>query len=216
MAVEKPDAASQFFELSTEDLCTACHKTSGFDGVFSNFSGLNCVHDHGKCCTAAWGAGWSRAHLCCFACQPAFVFGKLPTTCCAQTAQGFAPLQADLRRPAWAILTSGLIIQRFQNCARHFAPMVPLASRWRVSASLYLLLILESWIAEHPQLLASLERSIQSCGHGRVYVLSAITCCCTWRGCRDANVAQSTKRRSCLATSMALVLQCPRCRGAWN
>jgi ubiquinone/menaquinone biosynthesis C-methylase UbiE len=47
MAAENPDAAIQFFELATENLC-ALPQDHRIHGVFSNFSGLNCVRDIGN------------------------------------------------------------------------------------------------------------------------------------------------------------------------
>jgi ubiquinone/menaquinone biosynthesis C-methylase UbiE len=44
MTAEKPDAAVEFLELATENI-SALPSVLRFDGVFSNFSGLNCVRD---------------------------------------------------------------------------------------------------------------------------------------------------------------------------
>lgn len=44
MAAERPDAAIEFLVMETENLC-ALPDNLKFDGVFSNFSGLNCVRD---------------------------------------------------------------------------------------------------------------------------------------------------------------------------
>jgi SAM-dependent methyltransferase len=44
MAVEAPDASVEFLPLRTEDV-GSLPQTLCFDGVFSNFSGLNCVGD---------------------------------------------------------------------------------------------------------------------------------------------------------------------------
>jgi ubiquinone/menaquinone biosynthesis C-methylase UbiE len=44
MALENPDGSLEFLNLATEDL-DALPATRHFDGLFSNFSGLNCVRD---------------------------------------------------------------------------------------------------------------------------------------------------------------------------
>jgi ubiquinone/menaquinone biosynthesis C-methylase UbiE len=47
MAVEQPEADAEFLTLPTEEIASL-PRTLCFDGVFSNFAGLNCVRDLGS------------------------------------------------------------------------------------------------------------------------------------------------------------------------
>ena len=157
-AAENPDAAIRFLSLASENLADVSQLPSPrhFDGVFSNFSGLNCVHDLGAVARAIHARLTLGAPLLlCLStrfCLWEMAFYLLQGRPRKAFRRCSGVSEASLHGRRFAVYYPTLLQVR-----RAFSPGFRLTSVSAVGLAVppsYL----EAWSAHHPRLFAALER----------------------------------------------------------